>query len=144
MDYAGASDSTLIILGIIAIIPPVLVLMVNTFQHKTTRNRIEENTTVTQEVRHQVQNDHGTNLRDDIDNIRSSVQSQLTEMSRQLESIESAQGYTGGVLGNVLGDIRKMKRTDFDTAKAVELLQESVKPLQDALNEYRERESENK
>ena len=118
-----------------------MVAVFNWRNHKETRNQIAENTTVTQEVRHQVKNDHGTNLRDDIDSFKHNVETQLTEMSRQLESIESAQGYTGGILGNVLGDIRKMKRTDFDTAKAVEFLQESVKPLQDALEEYREREN---
>jgi hypothetical protein len=140
VEYAGVSDGTLIVLAIIAIVPPTLVAIFNWRNHRETRTRIAENTSVTQEVRHQVKNDHGTNLRDDIDGFKNNVERQLTEMSRQLESIESAQGYTGGVLGNVLGDIRKMKRVDYDTARAVELLQSAVEPLQDALEKHRAQE----
>lgn len=104
MAEAGTvSDSTLIIIASISAMPAILVALINRRAHKETRTQVEENTTKTTAILHQVQNDHKTNLREDLDKLKEDVENTL-------EKIEAAQGYLGRTLGSVLQELKKTSR----------------------------------
>lgn len=112
METVGSvSDSTLIILGIIATIPTIVVALINRRaiketreSHEETSKKVDDNTQTTKAILHQVKNDHGTNLRDDLDEFKRSV-------AETLEKIEAAQGYLGGTVGTLLKDVHTTLRS---------------------------------
>lgn len=104
MAEAGTvSDTTLIIIAFISAMPAILVALINRRAHKETRTQVEENTEKTTAILHQVQNDHKTNLREDLDKLK-------TDVEGTLEKIEAAQGYLGRTLGSVLHELKKTSR----------------------------------
>lgn len=82
--------------------------------HRHTRNELEVNTTATREVLHQVKNDHGTNLRDDLDKLAS----KLHDHADKLAELDSGQARIGSMLGGVrktMDDVKRGQR-EHDTA----------------------------
>lgn len=82
--------------------------------HRHTRAELAVNTTATREVLHQVKNDHGTNLRDDLDRLAE----QVTAHTDKLSEVESGQARIGSMLGSVRKTVDDVKRgqREHDTA----------------------------
>jgi hypothetical protein len=93
--------------------------------HQHTRRELAENTGATREVLHQVKNDHGTNLRDDLD--------RLTELvgthTDRLAELDAGQARIGSMLGGVRKTVDRVQQGQRDHDNASLLI---VSRLEDA------------
>lgn len=83
----------------VAAIGVAVIGVVGTRQHRATRDQLSDNTKTTKAVLHQVKNDHGTNLRDDLDGVIALVAQHGTDLAR-----------VGSMLGGVRKDVGDVKR----------------------------------
>jgi hypothetical protein len=87
----------------VAVLGVAVIGVVGTRQHKATRSQLRDNTTTTRAVLHQVKNDHGTNLRDDLDEVMQKVSAHSTDLAR---------------VGSMLGKVRKVATEVQEAQKA--------------------------
>lgn len=82
--------------------------------HKVTRRELAVNTGATREVLHQVKNDHGTNLRDDLDRLTQLVGTH----TERLAELDAGQARIGSMLGGVRKTVDNVQRgqREHDTA----------------------------
>lgn len=87
----------------VAVLGVAVVGLIGTRSHRQTREALSVNTTATHEVLHQVKNDHGTNLREDLD----AHAANLTRLA--------------SMVGQVARDVRDVKRDQkaHDAASAM-------------------------
>jgi hypothetical protein len=132
-DVDNVRDSTLIIIAVISALPAIIVAIINRVHSNKTRVKLDANTEATKAVLHQVQNDHPTNLRDDIDHFKDEVFSTL-------EKIEAAQGYLGRTVGTLLKDVRdtarQQKSHDLASALIVEQLRIKDEQLESEIKRH--------
>lgn len=86
-------------IGAVSAVAVAVVGYVGARQHRHTREALAENSNQTAQVLHQVKNDHGTNLRDDLD-------ARFQGLHDKLERVEAAQGYLGGTVGHLIRDVK--------------------------------------
>lgn len=101
----------------LAVIAVAVVGLIGQRQHKATRIELQSNTNATQEVLHQVKNDHGTNLRDDLDALHATVRSHTDKLAE----LDAGQARIGSVLGGVRKTAEQVQRAqrEHDSASLV-------------------------
>lgn len=81
-----------------SIVGPVVIYLVTSRRHQETKQLLEENTGKTDDVLHQVQNDHETNLRDELD-------ARFKGLHDKLSTMEGAQAGLGATVGRLRRDV---------------------------------------
>lgn len=89
-----------VIVACVMAVGSIAVAIITTRRHGAA---IADNTAKTDQVLHQVQNDHQTNLRDDLDALRK-------ETMDALDRVEAAQGMMGGIVGQITKDVREVTK----------------------------------
>lgn len=83
----------------VAAVGVAVVGVVGSRQHRDTRAALQDNTGKTEAVLHQVKNDHGTNLRDDLDEVMALAAEHTIELAAILPAVAR--------LSSTLGTVRK-------------------------------------
>lgn len=117
------TETAAVVVAVITSVGSVVVAVVTTRRH---RDAIQDNTAKTEQVLHQVKNDHGTNLRDDLD-------ARFGELHDKLERVEAAQGYLGGTVGHLFRDVREALRHQREHDVASALVIDQLRHRDDAL-----------
>lgn len=120
----------------LSVVTVAVVGIVGARAHKVTRQELAVNTGATREVLHQVKNDHGTNLRDDLDQLAATVVSHTEKLSE----LDSGQARIGSMLGGVrktMDDVKRGQR-EHDTASRmiVDRLEAQDRALAAELRQY--------
>lgn len=97
--------------------------------HKHTRRELAVNTGATREVLHQVKNDHGTNLRDDLDQLAAKV----TAQADKLHELDAGQARIGSMLGGVRKTVDNVQRGQRDHDAASRMIVDRLEASDRAL-----------
>lgn len=119
--------ATVIAAGIsaLAVVSVAALGLVGQRQHRATRGALAVNTTATREVLHQVKNDHGTNLRDDLDQLVAQVRGHTDKLTE----LDTGQARIGSMLGSVRKTCDEVKAGQREHDAASRMI---VDKLQDA------------
>ena len=123
-----STESAAVIVASITTVGSIAVAYISTRSHRETRRRLEDNTEKTEQVLHQVKNDHTTNLRDDLDK-------RFKGLHDKLVALEAAQAGLGGTVGRLGRDVKNALRHQREHAAASVLTGEQLHRRDDELAE---------
>jgi hypothetical protein len=111
-----------------AVVGPSLVAVINVRLGK----QIKAQGAVTERIRHQVENSHQTNFRDDLDSFRGEVRAGFTHMRGEITNVRAD---VAGVHSDILSirtDVTELRRADSQQIEQIAEVQHEVAELRAA------------